>query len=76
MSKNPKTPSLVIYLKPSVAKNLEEAQKVVARLEHGTLRKITSSACIYYSPDPKVAVVPEVCLNAMLSTASLSPILQ
>ncbi len=71
----------MIYLKPNVsrggserdvkeeaARNRDVALQVLGRIEHSTLRTVTSSTCIYYSPDPRVAVgmCVLVCLWASL----------
>ena len=65
VSKNPKTPSLVVYLKPWVARNQSSALDLLARLEYCTLRSITSSNAIYFSPDARVAVLPEDQVNKL-----------
>ena len=51
VSKNPKTPSLVIYLSQDARENKNEAKKVLNRLEHVTLKDITRSSQIYYDPE-------------------------
>jgi DNA-directed RNA polymerase II subunit RPB1 len=59
VSKNPKTPSLYIFLKPEVASSEEMALGLKARIEHCTLRKITSNTTIYYSPKIDNAIFPQ-----------------
>eukprot|EP00053_Salpingoeca_punica_P019143 m.191874 g.191874 ORF g.191874 m.191874 type:complete len:1734 (-) comp17576_c0_seq3:442-5643(-) len=59
VSKNPKTPSLVIFLQGAAAKDKHEAKNVLNRLEHCTLRKLASATAIYYDPNPRASVIPE-----------------
>ncbi|KAI1719686.1 RNA polymerase rpb1, domain 1 domain-containing protein [Ditylenchus destructor] len=59
VSKNPKTPSLTVFLKGAASKDAEKAKDVLCRLEHTTLRKVTANTAIYYDPDPKNTVIEE-----------------
>lgn len=59
VSKNPKTPSLIVYLTGAPAKDAEKCKDVLCQLEHTTLRKVTSNTAIYYDPDPQNSVIEE-----------------
>lgn len=59
VSKNPKTPSLIVYLVGPPAKDAEKCKDVLCELEHTTLRKVTSNTAIYYDPDPQNSVIEE-----------------
>ena len=59
VSRKPKTPSLSVYLLGAAAHDAEKAKDVLCRLEHTTLRKVTSSTAIYYDPDPNNTVIAE-----------------
>jgi DNA-directed RNA polymerase II subunit RPB1 len=59
VSKNPKTPSLTVFLKGSAAKDAEKCKDVLCKLEHTTLRKVTSNTAIYYDPDSQNTVISE-----------------
>ena len=59
VSKKPKTPSLIVYLKGPPAKDAEKCKDVLCKLEHTTLRKVTSNTAIYYDPDPQNTVISE-----------------
>jgi DNA-directed RNA polymerase II subunit RPB1 len=59
VSKNPKTPSLLVYLVPPASNNQEEANIVRNTIQHTVLRDITLSSAIYYDPDPTTSVIPE-----------------
>lgn len=59
VSKKPKTPSLIVFLKGPPAKDAEKCKDVLCRLEHTTLRKVTSNTAIYYDPDPQETVIAE-----------------
>ncbi|OQV11983.1 DNA-directed RNA polymerase II subunit RPB1 [Hypsibius exemplaris] len=59
VSKNPKTPSLAVYLLGAAARDAEKAKEVLCRLEHTTLRKVAANTAIYYDPDPQNTVIPE-----------------
>ncbi len=59
VSKNPKTPSLIVYLTGAPAKDAEKCKDVLCELEHTTLRKVTSNTAIYYDPDPQNSVIEE-----------------
>ncbi|XP_022650291.1 DNA-directed RNA polymerase II subunit RPB1-like isoform X2 [Varroa destructor] len=59
ISKQPKTPSLTVFLKGASARDAEKAKDVLCRLEHTTLRKVTANTAIYYDPDPQNTVIAE-----------------
>ncbi|KAK8379225.1 hypothetical protein O3P69_019223 [Scylla paramamosain] len=59
ISKRPKAPSLTVFLVGAAARDAEKAKNVLCRLEHTTLRKVTSNTAIYYDPDPQNTVVIE-----------------
>jgi DNA-directed RNA polymerase II subunit RPB1 len=57
VSKNPKTPSLTIFLKPEYAADQEMAKQVASELQHTTLMDVTQSSEIYYDPQPDRTIV-------------------
>ncbi|KAF8385669.1 ama-1, partial [Pristionchus pacificus] len=59
ISKQPKTPSLTVYLQGAAAKDAEKAKDVLCKLEHTTLRKVTANTAIYYDPDPQQTCITE-----------------
>lgn len=59
VSKNPKTPSLTIFLKPSHSGDQEMAKLVASQLQHTTFRDVTKVSEIYFDPDPRTTLVPE-----------------
>jgi DNA-directed RNA polymerase II subunit RPB1 len=59
VSKKPKTPSLIVFLKGAPAKDAEKCKDVLCQLEHTTLRKVTSNTAIYYDPSPQNTVISE-----------------
>ncbi|TKR81910.1 hypothetical protein L596_015707 [Steinernema carpocapsae] len=59
VSKQPKTPSLSVFLTGPPAKDAEKCKDVLCRLEHTTLRKVTANTAIYYDPDPSRTVIEE-----------------
>ncbi|XP_057378836.1 DNA-directed RNA polymerase II subunit RPB1-like [Daphnia carinata] len=59
ISKNPKAPSLTVFLTGAAARDAEKAKNVLCRLEHTTLRKVTANTAIYYDPDPQNTVISE-----------------
>lgn len=59
VSKKPKAPSLTVFLSGAAARDAEKAKNVLCRLEHTTLRKVTSNTAIYYDPDPQNTVISE-----------------
>merc|ERR1719259_1574772 len=59
ISKNPKAPSLTVFLTGNSARDAEKAKSVLCRLEHTTLRKVTANTAIYYDPDPQNTVIAE-----------------
>ena len=50
VSKNPKTPSLTVYLKHEFQNDSEAAKSVQSLLEHTTLRTVTERTEIWYDP--------------------------
>jgi DNA-directed RNA polymerase II subunit RPB1 len=49
-----------IFVSPGkAAKDAEKAKDVLCRLEHTTLRKVTSNTAIYYDSDPMNTVIAE-----------------
>ena len=50
---------MTIFLIGAAAQDAEEAKKVLCRLEHTTLRKVTANTAIYYDPDPQNTVISE-----------------
>ena len=59
VSKKPKTPSLTIYLTGQATNDAEQCRQVLCRLEHCTLRKVTSNTAIYYDPFPEETAINE-----------------
>ncbi|CAL8094787.1 unnamed protein product [Orchesella dallaii] len=59
ISKKPKAPSLTVFLTGTAARDAEKAKNVLCRLEHTTLRKVTTNTAIYYDPDPQNTVIAE-----------------
>ncbi|KAG7162943.1 DNA-directed RNA polymerase II subunit RPB1-like 12 [Homarus americanus] len=59
ISKKPKAPSLTVFLVGAAARDAEKAKNVLCRMEHTTLKKVTSNTAIYYDPDPQNTVVAE-----------------
>ncbi|KAK3889972.1 hypothetical protein Pcinc_006051 [Petrolisthes cinctipes] len=59
ISKKPKAPSLTVFLVGASARDAEKAKNVLCRLEHTTLRKVTSNTAIYYDPDPQNTCITE-----------------
>uniref|UniRef100_A0A7E4VMI7 DNA-directed RNA polymerase subunit n=1 Tax=Panagrellus redivivus TaxID=6233 RepID=A0A7E4VMI7_PANRE len=58
VSKQPKTPSLTVFLTGEATRKPEAAKDILCRLEHTTLRKVTSNTAIYYDPNPR-----QTCIN-------------
>lgn len=52
VSKNPKTPTTFVYLKPELSGQLENAIQLKRSIQKTTLRDITRSVKIYYDPFP------------------------
>jgi DNA-directed RNA polymerase II subunit RPB1 len=50
LTKNPKNPSLTIYLKPEDQYDINAAYKIASKLEHTKLSNIIKKAEIYYEP--------------------------
>ncbi|ORX62127.1 beta and beta-prime subunits of DNA dependent RNA-polymerase [Hesseltinella vesiculosa] len=59
VARNIKTPRLEVWLEAERSRNIELAKEVQVRLEHTTLQKVTSSAEIYYDPDPRNTIIEE-----------------
>ncbi|CAF3626686.1 unnamed protein product [Rotaria sp. Silwood1] len=59
VSKKPRTPSLTIYLTGQAKNDVEKCKEVCCRIEHCTLRKVTTNTIICYDPDPKETVISE-----------------
>lgn len=59
VAKKQKSPSLTIFLTGQPAKDAEKAKDVLCRLEHTTLKTVTSNTAIYYDPDFNASVIPE-----------------
>ncbi|XP_033117859.1 DNA-directed RNA polymerase II subunit RPB1-like [Anneissia japonica] len=59
ISKKPKTPSLTVFLTGAAARDAEKTKDILCRLEHTTLRKVTSNTAIYYDPEPQNTVIEE-----------------
>lgn len=59
VSKNTKTPSLTVFLKPDFAADKEKAKEIQASLQHTTLRDVTQCTEIYYDPDVSRTVVED-----------------
>lgn len=59
VSKNPKTPSLTVYLTGEAARDAEKAKDVLYQLQHTTLKKVTCGSSIFYDPDPVNTILPE-----------------
>jgi DNA-directed RNA polymerase II subunit RPB1 len=58
-NKNPKAPSMTVFLTGAAAHDAEIAKNVLCRLKHTTLQKVTANTAIYYDPDLQNTVVPE-----------------
>ncbi|XP_055905536.1 DNA-directed RNA polymerase II subunit RPB1-like [Eupeodes corollae] len=59
VAKKPKSPSLTVFLTGPAARDVEKAKDVLCRLEHTTLRTVTTNTAIYYDPDPRQTVILE-----------------
>jgi len=59
VAKNPKTPSLTVYLRGEAANDAERAKQVQAQLQHTNLRHVTQCTEIYYDPDPQNTIIEE-----------------
>lgn len=57
VSKNPKTPSLTIFLKPEFSADQEMAKGVASELQHTTLRDVMQASEVYYDPNARSTVV-------------------
>ncbi|CAK5279790.1 unnamed protein product [Mycena citricolor] len=56
---NIKTPSLTVYLDPSISGDSKSAQNVAHELEYTSLRTVTSAVEIWYDPDPSSTIIEE-----------------
>ena len=76
ISKNPKAPSLTVFLTENAARDSEKAKTVLCRLEHTTLRKVTANTAIYYDPDPQntVTAKDQECVNVYYEMPDFDPI--
>merc|ERR1719191_1686455 len=59
VAKKVKTPSLTVFLQPSVGKDQERAKDIQSLLEYTTLEKVTSFSQIFWDPDPTNTLVPQ-----------------
>lgn len=59
VAKEIKTPSHTLRLDDEYANDVEKAKEIRARIEHTTLRTVTSATEIYYDPDPRSTVIEE-----------------
>ena len=59
ITKNPKTPSVTIYLTGAAAKDAEKCKDVLCRLEHTTMKTVTANTGIFYDPYPMQTVIHE-----------------
>ena len=59
VTKNIKTPSLSVYLKPEVNKKKELAKNVQCALEYTILRSVTHATEVWYDPDPVRTIIEE-----------------
>ncbi len=59
VSKNTKTPSLTVYLKPEAAMDKEKSKQIQASLQYTALRDVTQRTEIYYDSDPVRTVVDD-----------------
>ncbi|KAJ1505379.1 DNA-directed RNA polymerase II subunit rpb1 [Coelomomyces lativittatus] len=59
VSTNIKTPSLLVYLEPPIAKSVDEAKRIQSELEYTTLKKVTLATEIHYDPHPTNTVIEE-----------------
>jgi DNA-directed RNA polymerase II subunit RPB1 len=51
VSKNPKTPSITVYLDKDISKNKDEAKKIINDLQYTNLRYFVIETSIHYDPD-------------------------
>ncbi|XP_037927048.1 DNA-directed RNA polymerase II subunit RPB1-like isoform X2 [Hermetia illucens] len=57
ISRNPKAPSLTIFLEKSAAQDAEKAKSIACAIEHTCLSDITLRTAIYYDPNVKNSCV-------------------
>jgi DNA-directed RNA polymerase II subunit RPB1 len=56
---NIKTPSLTVYLDPSISANATQAKNVQQELAYTSLRTVTAAVEIWYDPDPSSTIIEE-----------------
>ncbi|KAK0506634.1 DNA-directed RNA polymerase II, subunit 1 [Armillaria luteobubalina] len=56
---NIKTPSLTVFLEPSIAANQHKTKEVQQQLTYTSLRTITAAVEIWYDPDPSSTIIEE-----------------
>lgn len=54
-----KTPSLKIFVDPSISKDEKEVYKLGAQIEYTNLSHLISDWGIYYDPDPTTTIIQE-----------------
>jgi DNA-directed RNA polymerase II subunit RPB1 len=59
LSKEPKNPSITVYLKKQYQEDIMKAQQMMHILEHTSLRDVVSSLSICYDPDPTDTLIEE-----------------
>ena len=59
VTKNLKTPSMTVYLKPHLSSREDSAKHLQATIEHTNMMNITVSSEIYYDPDPRTTIISE-----------------
>ena len=59
LSENPKNPSMTIYLKEAEQESQDRVMELMHRLEHTSLRDVTSEASIYFDPSDEKTRIEE-----------------
>lgn len=59
LSENPKNPSMTVYLKEEEQEDQERVMELMHRLEHTSLRDVTSEASIYFDPNDENTRIEE-----------------
>jgi DNA-directed RNA polymerase II subunit RPB1 len=59
LSENPKNPSMTVYLKEEEQQDQERVMELMHRLEHTSLRDVTSEASIYFDPSDEKTRIEE-----------------
>jgi DNA-directed RNA polymerase II subunit RPB1 len=62
LSENPKNPSMTVYLKEEEQEDQERVMELMHRLEHTSLRDVTSEASIYFDPSDENTRIEEDAL--------------